>query len=107
MSCKPTYSYNEQKVLRIPAHALEDAIYTIKGDKWEDTRYGWHRALILTKGEQTYKVWLPKSCNAPNVLLTGHSVEKSSISSQLINPYYGYTYLLEFVMQPSYDIPAI
>jgi hypothetical protein len=107
MSCKPTYSYNEQKVLRIPAHALEDAVYVIKGDKWEDTRYGWHRALILTKDEQTFKVWLPKSCNAPNVILTGHKVEKSSISSQLINPYYGYTYLLEFIMQPCYDIPAI
>jgi hypothetical protein len=104
MSHKPSYSFDELKTVRVPAHRLQDGDYDIKDDKWEETRFGWFRALILQSGELGYKVWIPKSCAAPNAPLTGHKMKKITISNLYEKPYYGSTYALEFIMQPMYDI---
>src|SRR6266478_4746758 len=85
------------KPKRISAHVLDDGYYRILEDEMEPTRYGLQRSLVLEPtSPNSFKTWIPKSCETPLVSLVGFTVLKSTMESDHPAPYYGKNYSLSF-----------
>src|SRR6266436_4736757 len=85
------------KPKRIAAHVLDDGYYRILEDEMEPTRYGLQRSLVLEPtSPNSFKTWIPKSCETPLVSLVGFTVLKSTMESDHPAPYYGKNYSLSF-----------
>src|SRR6266478_4817935 len=85
------------KPKRIAAHVLDDGYYRILEDEMEPTRYGLQRSLVLElTSPNSFKTWIPKSCETPLVSLVGFTVLKSTMESDHPAPYYGKNYSLSF-----------
>src|SRR6266478_1369910 len=85
------------KPKRIAAHVLNDGYYRILEDEMETTRYGLQRSLVLEPtSPNSFKTWIPKSCETPLVSLVGFTVLKSTMESDHPAPYYGKNYSLSF-----------
>src|SRR6266478_4896540 len=81
----------------IAAHVLDDGYYRILEDEMETTRYGLQRSLVLEPtSPNSFKTWIPKSCETPLVSLVGFTVLKSTMESDHPAPYYGKNYSLSF-----------
>jgi hypothetical protein len=100
----PILTKSPPYIKRVQADILKDGEYPVLEDYWYESLYDLRRTLTLEKpdGKVLY-VRLPASCKAPDQSLSGGTIVKYSLKSEIFAPCYGETYIIEFHLKPCCD----
>jgi hypothetical protein len=91
-------------IKRVHTDDLKDGEYLVREDYWSKSVYGLGRTLTVEKpdGKVLY-IQLPGSCKVPEQSLSGGSIVKYNLKSEIFAPCYGETYIIEFHLKPCCD----